>query len=152
MTQGTTVTRTGIGRRDARGFTLIELMIVVVVVAILSTVAYPSYHEFIVKSKRAEGKAALLEAAQSLERHFTNYNTYPSNLTTAGVRTFSGDNAAKAAYTIAIAAGTTGSLASSFALTATPANGHADPKCGNLSIDQLGRKGETGTMTVAECW
>ena len=152
MTQGTTVTRTGIGRRDARGFTLIELMIVVVVVAILSTVAYPSYHEFIVKSKRAEGKAALLEAAQSLERHFTNYNTYPSSLSTAGVRTYSGDSAAKAAYTIAIAAGASGSLASSFTLTATPANGHVDAKCGNLSLNQLGVKGESGTLTAAECW
>lgn len=146
------MTNTGVGRRIQSGFTLIELMIGVVVVAILSSLAYPSYLEFVAKAKRTEGKAALLDAAQALERHFTNYNTYPSSLSTAGVRTYSGDSAAKAAYTIAIAAGASGSLASSFTLTATPANGHVDAKCGNLSLDQLGVKGETGTLTAAECW
>ncbi|MFO1299227.1 MAG: type IV pilin protein [Burkholderiaceae bacterium] len=141
-----------IGRVVEGGFTLIELMIVLVVVAVLASVAYPSYSEYVVRTKRAEGKAALLDAAQSLERQFTNYNTYPSSLSAAGVRTHSGDSPGKAAYTLAIAAGTTGTLASSYVLTATPANGHVDPKCGNLSIDQLGRKGETGSLTVAECW
>ena len=143
---------TGVGRRIQSGFTLIELMIVVVVVAVLSSLAYPSYQEFVMRAKRTEGKAALLDAAQALERHFTNYNTYPSSLSTAGVRTYSGDSAAKAAYTIAIAAGASGSLASSFTLTATPANGHVDAKCGNLSLNQLGVKGESGTLTAAECW
>ena len=146
------MTNTGVGRRIQSGFTLIELMIGVVVVAILSSLAYPSYQEFVAKAKRTEGKAALLDAAQALERHFTNYNTYPSSLSTAGVRTYSGDSAAKAAYTIAIAAGASGSLASSFTLTATPANGHVDAKCGNLSLNQLGVKGESGTLTAAECW
>ena len=146
------MTNTGVGRRIQSGFTLIELMIGVVVVAILSSLAYPSYQEFVMRAKRTEGKAALLDAAQALERHFTNYNTYPSSLSTAGVRTYSGDSAAKAAYTIAIAAGASGSLASSFTLTATPANGHVDAKCGNLSLNQLGVKGETGTLTAAECW
>ena len=146
------MTNTGVGCRIQNGFTLIELMIVVVVVAVLSSLAYPSYQEFVAKAKRTEGKAALLDAAQALERHFTNDNTYPSSLSTAGVRTYSGDSAAKAAYTIAIAAGASGSLASSFTLTATPANGHVDAKCGNLSLNQLGVKGETGTLTAAECW
>ena len=141
-----------VGRRIQSGFTLIELMIVVVVVAVLSSLAYPSYQEYVVKAKRTEGKAALLDATQALERHFTNYNTYPASLSAAGVRTYSGDSAAKAAYTIAIAAGASGSLASSFTLTATPANGHTDAKCGNLSINQLGVKGKTGTLTVAQCW
>jgi len=148
--QETPVTRIRSARQ--RGFTLIELMIVTVIVAILATVAYPSYQDYVVRSKRTEGKVALLDAAQALERHFTNHNTYPADLSAAGVRTHSGENAAKAAYTIAIAAGTTGSLASSFTLTATPANGHSDARCGNLSIDQMGRRGETGSLTVAECW
>jgi type IV pilus assembly protein PilE len=150
MSRETEVKR--IGRVVEGGFTLIELMIVLVVVAVLASVAYPSYSEYVVRTKRAEGKAALLDAAQSLERQFTNYNTYPSSLSAAGVRTHSGDSPGKAAYTLAIAAGTTGTLASSYVLTATPTNGHVDPKCGNLSIDQLGRKGETGSLTVAECW
>lgn len=141
-----------IGRVVEGGFTLIELMIVLMVVAVLTAVAYPSYSEYVVRTKRAEGKAGLLDAAQSLERNFTNSNTYPSSLSAAGVRTHSGDSASKASYTFAIAAGATGTLASSYVLTATPANGQVDPKCGNLSIDQLGRKGVTGSLTVAECW
>lgn len=139
--------------RRQGGFTLIELMIVVVVVAILAAVAYPSYTEYVVRSNRAEGRAALLDAAQGLERVFTNSNTYPADLGAAGVRAFSGDRgAARAAYTLAIAAGDTGSLASSYTLTATQANGPADPRCGNLTLDQLGRRGSTGTLPAAECW
>lgn len=134
-------------QRRSRGFTLLELMIAVVVVAILASVAYPSYHDFVVRSKRAEGKAALLDAAQTLERYFTTHNAYPVALATAGARTFSGENAARAAYTIAIAGGGT-----TFTLTATPANGHTDPDCGNLTLDQLGVRGRTGTAALGDCW
>ena len=97
------MTNTGVGRRIQSGFTLIELMVVVVVVAVLSSLAYPSYQEFVAKAKRTEGKAALLDAAQALERHFTNYNTYPSSLSTAGVRTYSGDSAALPSVRLAFA-------------------------------------------------
>ncbi len=134
-------------RRTQRGFTLLELMITVVVVAILASVAYPSYTDFVVRSKRAEGKAALLDVAQALERHFTNNNAYPTTLAAAGARTFSGENAAKAAYTLAIAGG-----GSSYTVTATPANGHSDPKCGNLTLNQQGVRGKSGTASLGECW
>jgi len=134
-------------QRRSRGFTLIELMITVVVVAILASVAYPSYTEFVVRSKRAEGKAALLDAAQTLERYFTTHNAYPTTLAAAGARSHSGENSAKAAYTIAIAGGGT-----SFTLTATPANGHTDAACGNLTLDQLGVRGKSGSAALGDCW
>ncbi|WP_439844578.1 type IV pilin protein, partial [Aeromonas veronii] len=59
-----------------RGFTLIELMIVVAVVAILAAIAYPSYNNYMAAAKRAEAKAVLLEAAQYLEREFTANGNY----------------------------------------------------------------------------
>ncbi|MDW7601742.1 prepilin-type N-terminal cleavage/methylation domain-containing protein, partial [Stenotrophomonas maltophilia] len=57
--------------RLARGFTLIELMIVVAVVAILAAIAYPSYSEHVRKSRRAQAKADLVEYAQLAERFHT---------------------------------------------------------------------------------
>ena len=62
----------------ARGFTLIELMIVVAVVAIIAAIAFPSYQNQVQKTRRADAHTALLGAAQTLERCFTRYNSYAS--------------------------------------------------------------------------
>jgi prepilin-type N-terminal cleavage/methylation domain-containing protein len=58
------------------GFTLIELMIVVAIIGILASIAYPSYQESILKSRRADAKGALLGFANAMERHFTETNSY----------------------------------------------------------------------------
>src|SRR5438105_1374206 len=60
----------------ARGFTLLEVLITVVIVGVLALIAYPSYQNQIQKSRRAEGKSAVLAAAVQLERYFTERNTY----------------------------------------------------------------------------
>ena len=59
-----------------KGFTLIELMIVVAVIAILAAIAYPSYQDSVRKSRRADAKAVVLNAAQILERCYTQNNVY----------------------------------------------------------------------------
>lgn len=59
-----------------RGFTLIELMIVVAIVAILAAVAWPSYQEQIRSTNRADAQGALLGLAQAMERHFTQNGNY----------------------------------------------------------------------------
>ena len=58
-------------RRTAGGFTLIELMVVVAVIGILSAIAYPSYAEYLRKSRRTDGRRALLEAAGAMEKYFS---------------------------------------------------------------------------------
>jgi type IV pilus assembly protein PilE len=63
-----------------RGFTLIELMIVVVVVAILAAIAYPSYQNYILKSKRAEAHESLLRVALEQEKVRANHTTYITNV------------------------------------------------------------------------
>ena len=59
-----------------RGFTLIELMIVIVVVGILATIAYPSYQNYVLRAGRADAVSSLLNQAQLLDRCFTQNNTY----------------------------------------------------------------------------
>ena len=84
-----------------RGFTLIELLVVAAIVAILAAIAYPSYLEQVIKTRRAEGKATLNEVSQRLERCFTRFGSYLNANCTA---------AASAASNLARAPGSTGRL------------------------------------------
>lgn len=102
--------------RRHQGFTLIEVMIVVVIVGILSAIAYPSYAEYIRRGHRADARAGLLQAQQYLERASTATGVYPTTLPTA--LTWSGDTTKR--YDIAFQAGNTNAA---YTLTATP-RGH----------------------------
>ncbi len=132
------------------GFTLIELMIVLVIITIIASVAIPSYQGSITKTRRAEGKALLLEGAQAQEINFTEYNQYAVDIsvntppTKRAIQT-SSDNGY---YTMTIS----GATATAFTLTAAPQAPHIDPLCGSLTINHLGVKGITGSGTVAACW
>lgn len=143
-----------------RGFTLIELMIVVAVIAILSMIAYPAYQSQVIKGNRAEGKSAVLKTAQALERYFTVNNTYVAGatancvnpaFTTLGMPAYSGDDCAGSKYDMTIVAGAAG-ITTSFTVKATPRS--PDPECGNLTYTQAGQKGmELNTeSTVSKCW
>lgn len=139
-------------KRIVAGFSLIELLIVVAIIGILSMVAYPAYTDYSKKGKRAEGRSALLAAAQRQERYMTNNNTYTTDLTAAGIPAFSGQSAGNAsAYSVTVVAGAAG-IATSFIVKATP--NFDDPACGTLTYDQAGTKGmESATETnVAKCW
>jgi type IV pilus assembly protein PilE len=140
-------------KRTVAGFSLIELLTVVTIIGILSAIAYPSYTNYVKKGKRAEGRGALLAAAQRQERFMTNNNTYTTNLAAAGIPAFSGQSAGNAsAYTITVVAGAAG-IATSFIVKATPSN-FIDPECNILTYDQAGTKNmESATETnVSKCW
>lgn len=131
-----------------RGFSLMELMIAVAVMAILTVIAYPSYNNYIASAKRAEAKATLLEAAQYLERQFTAEGHYDGgNLASAGLATLPKEGG-EAYYNLALNAS-----GGRYTLTAIPTGAMNGDPCGLLTLDQGGQQGVSGaTMTAAECW
>ena len=128
-----------------RGFTLIELMIVIAIVSIITAVALPSYSKYTARSKRSEARTALLDMAARQERHYSNNRQYTSSLSDLGLSSSSETGK----YTLATAASGTGNQ--DFDLTATPL-GWTDDECGALGIDETGAKTESGTEDVAYCW
>jgi len=129
-----------------RGFTLIELMIVLAVISIISSIAYGSYQNSVRKAKRAEAKTALMELAQRMERCYTangNYSNACSVHDGADLKTDL-QTTEKGNYTLAFTAAPT---ASTFSITATPT--FDDPGCTSFTITDTGAKTATGTDT---CW
>jgi type IV pilus assembly protein PilE len=142
------------------GFTLVELLIAVAIVGILAAVALPSFQEQIRRSQRAEGKTALLRAAQLLERNYTANNTYVTDLGPlhglgADVPVYSGENPLLASgnYRITATNQPCGQIAQCFTLTATRNGTFTDPACGDLTLTSTGVRGRVnGTDTVERCW
>ena len=141
-----------------RGFTLIEAMIVVAIVAILAAVAYPSYLESVRKSRRAEARAQLMETAQYMQRFYSQNDSFkraineekdmslPSALASVpkqGSKT----------YDIQFVADSLKPHA--FNLEAIPTGAMAGDRCGTLRLDSTGRRDianyKTG-VTLSDCW
>lgn len=129
-----------------RGFTLIEMMIVVVVIGVLAAIALPSYQEHVRKTRRAAATADLSDIAQRAERHHTVNNTY------AGFDLpfeFSPQEGT-AFYEIEIS--DVGQ--STFTLTAAPINAQAGDaeRCGTYTLSHTGRRQVSGPWGLERCW
>lgn len=119
--------------RAMRGFTLIELMVTVAIVAILAAIAIPSYQEQVRKSRRGQAKADLVEYAQMAERFHSINNTYVGFAPPTAVSPRTG----VAHYSIV----PTNRTARTFTLTATPTSAaQSADRCGVLTINQAGRR------------
>lgn len=156
-----------------KGFTVVELVIVVAVVAILSTIAYSGYTESIRKARRTEARNAMLNISALQERFRYSNPRYADSLVILGSasafpQTDSCGSAApipagavrteKCFYDIRMAA-TAAPLASAFTLTATPINGQVDDKCGRLTLNNFQLKGSSGPPNASpaqpnnpDCW
>ena len=131
-----------------RGFTLIELMVVLAVSAILAGVAYPAYQGQVAKGRRADAKQAMVELAQKLERFYTERGTYAgASLGAGGVYPAV---SLGGYYTLAI----TSQTADGFVITAAPRGTQAGDACGTYGYNQLGDRTlvSGASLSVAECW
>lgn len=137
-----------------RGFTLIELMVVVAIVGILAAIAYPSYMDSVMKSRRGAAKACLSEYAHFMERFYTTNLGYDKN--TAGVNLVvpslacTTEGQINQYYSFAISNLTR----NTFTATATPLNSQlvADTKCGTLSLTHDGQRQVSVSGNAAICW
>lgn len=128
-----------------RGFSLIELLIAVAIVAILARIAYPSYRDQVRKSRRSEAQTYLMAVAARQQQFLIDTRGYATSLSVVGVPV-PANVAATYDLTLAAVAGPP----PTFAITATPKAGSDQTleRCGTLTIDQTGSKG----AALSSCW
>lgn len=150
------------GHQICRGFTMIEIMVVLLIITLLALAAFPVYQNALIKTKRSEGKAALMKTMQKQERYFSSHMRYlafsapvagdSADPGTNGFAWFSGESAKASAYEISAQA-CDDDIRDCVLLLATPGTGRVDANfrdatCGVLRLDSAGRK----SADADRCW
>lgn len=135
------------------GFTLIELMIVVLIVGILAAIAMPSYQRYVLRSHRTVAINALLDMGSREARYYSANNVYTASLTGATGLGYASDPAPVPDATTPYYQLSAAINGNSFTLTAQAVGNQVnDVECGDFTYTGLGVKGISGTGTVAKCW
>lgn len=141
-----------------KGFTLIELMIVVAIIGILSAIAYPAYMEHVQSTRRADARATLLALSSAMERFYTINYSYTGSQNglvpappVAALATPStspaGSNSPSYNMLITSAAGTT------YMIEARRTGPHINDPCGDFTLNQAGIQGlNNNALSVQDCW
>ena len=134
-----------------RGFTLIELMVVVAIVALLAAIAIPGYTDYVRKGRRADGQGALLSTAGALERYYSEYARYTTAVGSATCAALVPAESPEKYYSL------TGTAPvctdSTFLITATPQGAQVGDKCGSLTLTHAQVKGVSGgSLAASSCW
>ncbi|MFC0133337.1 pilus assembly protein PilE [Massilia eurypsychrophila] len=131
------------GAARQAGVTLIELMVVLVIIGIISAIAYPSYTRHVLKSNRSNAQAMLMENAQFLERYYTVNNTYAGAAVVSAVVP-KGATGSAIKYNVSFSVSPSATV---YTVQAVPANSQAGDACGTLTL------AHTGAQTPATgCW
>ncbi len=125
------------------GFTLVELMIVVAIVAIVAAFAIPGYAEYVRRGNRADAKSVMLQAGNWMQQQYTLNNVYPA---AAALPFTKSPISGTAKYTVSVSARNN----TTYTIQAVPVS--ADAYCGTLSITNDGVRGMTGSKDVDYCW
>jgi type IV pilus assembly protein PilE len=131
--------------KPIRGFTLVELMIVVAIIALIIAFGYPSYRNQVMKTNRSDGMIFLLDIADRQERFYSDSGTYTTDITDLG---FANATSPDGHYTVAITDDPSSDITITYQITATPQGKQADDTCSSYTIDSLG----TRTSSPASCW
>ena len=146
-------------KHSQRGFTLIELVVVIMIVGILAAVAIPSYRNYVTRSQRSDAKDAVLALATQQEKHYLQCNAYATVIdaaTDCAAGELQGAGASKNGW-YALATGSA-DTALVFTATATAVNGEnqwQDTECRSFTVNQAGVRSALnadGTDNTAECW
>ena len=139
-------------RKSQGGFTLVELMVTVVVIALLAMVAIPAYNDSVRKGRRADAKAALEKIAARQEQYFMDNKTYTTDIEALGFSEIGSSNEAYSTdnhYRIRVSSAS----ATAFKAEAQPMS--EDPECQQMTLNEGGNRGvEAGTSpaTAAPEW
>jgi type IV pilus assembly protein PilE len=138
------------------GFSLIEMLVVVLVIAILAAIAIPIYETQIQESRRTSAKTGLLDVASREEKYFSTNNTYTTSMTNLGYpsssSTLTVPNADPGYYDITITLTGATTANSDFKATATPINSQKTDACDIFTLTDLGIQGNSGGTQTSGCW
>lgn len=147
--------------KRGEGFTLVEIMVVLAIVGVLASIAYPGYTDYIARSRRIEGQMALLDILQQQERFYSLHNTYvaftadSADTDAQRFKWWSGGEAAGSAYELRGEACPGRDISECIQVRAMPGTEKVDAKfsdveCGTLTLNSIGQRGPSGRSV--RCW
>jgi type IV pilus assembly protein PilE len=133
--------------KSTNGFTLIELMIVVMIIGVLMGIGLPSYRDYVLRSHRTDAQSSLIDIAARQERFVAQRNTYAALISPANGLNMGRTTSAEGYYDLTVAACGGGTIATCYLITATATGSQAsDTECAAITYDSVGAKGP------AACW